>query len=179
MRASVNYDVAVAGNIKVLSHIFGIPQYILHQWQLEGLISRSVISKTEWEALNLICRGVWDNRNVIRAMLRGLTVSERRRLIDVCDKTAIERIVYDDFLRFKLNGCGIMGDGRPVTYERYEQYLTWRHPGLCHMLNRQLFNKQRKAALAKIDYACRTGTIERLQRDMFCRKENSTVKPGV
>lgn len=177
MRAPVPYSTAIAGDAKALAHTFGLPQYILRRWQLEGLISRSVITVTEWEALDLVRRGVWDNRAVLRAMLRGLPVDERRRIIDTCVKTAIERIVYNDFLRFKLSGTGIMGDGRPVTYGRYEQYLSWRHPGLCLLLSRQVFDRQRKAALAKIAYAKKTGTYKQLKQDMFCRKEDDAVKP--
>lgn len=176
MRAAIPYKPEVAIDIRALSKLFDIPQYILRIWQSQGFISRSVVSAAEWEMFNMIRCCIWDNRNVIRAMLRGLTAPERRRLIDACDKTAIERVTYEDFVRFKMGSTGIMGDGRPVTYERYMHYLSWRHPHLCHLLTKDIFIKQRKAALAKIAYARNTGTYDRLTRDMLCRKNNDAVE---
>jgi hypothetical protein len=102
-------------------------------------------------------------------MLKGLSGAERRRLADTADKTAIKRIVYSDFLRFKLRGGGIMEDGLPVTYDMYEQYISWRHPNLCKLLTRVIFEKQRKAALSRISYARRTGTLDQLTHDLFAR----------
>jgi hypothetical protein len=169
VREPLPYNPEVSRDIKSLSKCFGIPQYILRQWQLEGIISRSAVSAAEWEFLDGIRSGVWQNRNVIRAILRALPISERRRIIETCEKSAIERIVYDDFLRFKLRGGGIMEDGRPVIFDRYEQYLSWRHPNLCELLTRSIFEKQRKAALAKISYARRTGTLNQLTHDLFKR----------
>ncbi len=116
---------------------------------------------------------VWDNRNVIRSMLRGLPQAERRRLIDTCEKTTIERIVYNDFLRFKLSGTGIMADCRPVTYQRYTEYLGWRHPYLYHLLTRKIFTTQRKSALAKIRYARLTGALNQLMNDLSVPTETS------
>jgi hypothetical protein len=151
-----------------------MPQYILRMWQFEVYISRSVITPAEWETLDMIRRAIWDNRNVLRAMLKGLPAAECRRFADTADKTAIERIVYSDFLHFKLRGGGIMEDGRPVIYQRYEQFLSWRHPNLCKLLTRGVFETQRKSALSKISYARRTGTLDQLTHDLFtrmCRSE--------
>ena len=173
MRAAIPYEPAVAGDIRALTQSFDIPLYIVRQWQLEGFLSRSVVTEAEWELLNLVRCCIWGNRNVIRAMLRKLPVSERRRLIDACEKTAIERIVYVDFLRFKLSGTGIMGDAWPVTFERYQKYLTWRHPNLYSLLTYNIFIKQRKAALAKIAYARKTGTLEQLARDLCHRDKDN------
>jgi hypothetical protein len=170
MRAPLPFNPNFASNIRALSKLFDIPQFILRMWQTLGFISRSAVTPAEWEALDFIRMAVWDNRSVLRAMLRGLPLAERRRINDTCVKTAIERIIYDDFLRFKLaTPGGIMGDGRPVTYERYEHYLSWRHPNLFHLLTRKIFLRQRKAALARIDYARRTGSLDRLRHDMLRR----------
>lgn len=173
MRERILYNEDAAGSILAISKLFDIPQYVLRHWQLAGFISRSVITMAEWEALDLIRCCIWDNRNVIRAMLRNLPASERRRIVDTCQKTTLERIVYNDMLRFKLSGIGIMGNGRQVTYQRYESYLTWRHPNLYHLLTRKIFEKQRKAALAKISYARKTASIVQLRNDLLYRKAAS------
>lgn len=165
----IPYQSEVAEDIRKLSAIFGIPQRIIRQWQLEGYMSRGCISAEEWGWLALIQDAIWNSRAVIRAMLAGLPQAERRRLADDCEKRGVERIVYNDFLRFKLCGDGIMGDGRNVTYDRYRKYLQWRHPNLWHLLTRQIFDTQRKSALARIRYARQTGRIEQLMADMGCQ----------
>ena len=169
MRERIAYDLGAAGDVRALSILFGLPQYVLRRWQLEGFISRSILSAVDWAILNMIRSCIWDNRNVLRAMLRGMPMSERRRLVDTCEKTTIERIVYDDFLRFKISGTGIMGDGRSVTFKRYAEYLSWRHPNLNYLLTYQIFIRQRKAALAKINYARKIGTLDQLIQDMTNR----------
>lgn len=166
MRAPIPFQPTAAGDIKPLSQLFGIPQRVIRIWQLEGYLSRTSITEEQWHLLNMIRAVVWDNRTVLRAMLADLPRAERRILADVAEKTGIERIVYIDMLRFKLRGSGIMGDGLPVTYERYRGYLRWRHPNLWHLLNRAIFVRQRKAALAKISYADKTGKQDQLIKDM-------------
>jgi len=168
MNASA-YQPEYASDVKTLSLIFGIPQRIIRLLQLEGYLSRTCITEEQWRWLDLIRLAIWSNRTVIRAMLAGLPRAERRRLADDCTKMGIERIVYNDFLRFKLRGDGIMGDGRNVTYDRYRQYLQWRHPNVWHLLTRQIFDTQRKSALARIRYARQTGRIEQLMADMGCQ----------
>ena len=161
-----HYQPDAASDVKALSKIFGIPQRIIRLWQLEGYLSRTCITEEQWRWLDLIRLAVWVNRAVIRAMLAGLPQAERRRLADDCAKLGIARIVYNDFLRFKLRGDGIMGDGRRVTYQRYQKYLQWRHPNLWQLLTRQIFDAQRKSALARIRYARQTGRLEQLKADM-------------
>jgi hypothetical protein len=160
------YNHEIASDIKAISRMFGIPQRIIKQWQLEGYLSRTYITDEQWRWLELVQLAIWKNRAVIRAILSGLPRSERRRLADDCEKKGIERIVYNDFLRMKLRGDGIMGDGRNITFHRYQHYLHWRHPNLWQLLTRQIFDTQRKSALARIRYARQTGRIEQLMADL-------------
>jgi hypothetical protein len=162
----LTYQPECASDVKSLSQVFGIPQRIIRLWQREGYLSRECITADQWGWLELVKDALWSNRTVIRAMLAGLPQAERRRLADDCTKKGVERVVYNDFLRFKLRGDGIMGDGRNITYDRYRKYLQWRHPNLWHLLTRQIFDAQRKSALARIRYARQTGRLEQLMADM-------------
>lgn len=163
---TINYKPEISGDVRSLSELFGIPQRIIRIWQLEGYLSRTCLTEEQWHWLDFIRLAVWQNRAVLRAMLAGLPQAERRRLADDCQKLGITRIVYNDFLRFKLRGDGIMGDGRSVTYQRYLQYLHWRHPHLWHLLTRQIFDRERKSVLARIRYARQTGRLDQLIADM-------------
>lgn len=166
MRNRIEYVESIASDSRAVAKLFCIPQTVLAAWQLEGFISRVKVTPEHWERLNMVRCVIWDNRKVIRAMLATLPKSERRLLIDSCEKTTIERIVYLDFLRVKLTGRGLMNDDRQITFCRYQKYLAWRHPHLCHLLTLKIFGKQRKAAEARIRYCRQHGTLERLIADL-------------
>lgn len=165
MRSRIEYVETIASDSRAVAKLFSIPQTVLAAWQLEGFIGRVTVTQEQWERLNMIRCVIWDNRKVIRAMLATLPRSERRRLIDSCEKTTIERIVYLDFLRVKLTGRGLMNDDRQITFCRYQKYLAWRHPHLCHLLTLKIFEKQRKSAEARIRYCRQHGTLDRLITD--------------
>lgn len=181
MRECITYDEVLAADSRAVAKLFGIPHTVLSAWQLEGFISRGVITTAQWQTLNMIRCMIWDNRRVIRAMLANLPKRERRRLVDACEKNTTERIVYTDFLRFKLVGKGLMNDGRLITFDHYQKYLSWRHPQLCHLLTRKIFDRQRKAAEARIRYCRQHGTLTQLIADLGLKiqDDGTVVNPRI
>ena len=181
MRERIAYDEKLAADSRAVAKLFGIPITVLTAWQLEGYISRRVITPQQWGMLNMIRCVIWDNRRVIRAMLANLTKAERRRLIDGCEKTTIERIVYTDFLRTKLTGRGLMDDDRLITFVHYQRYLVWRHPQLHHLLTRKIFERQRKSAEARIRYCRHRGTLSQLIVDLGLKinDDGTVVNPWI
>ena len=181
MRAQIEFRADLSTDSRIVAKLFGIPHTVLSAWQLEGYIDRASITQHQWNFLNMIRCCIWDNRRVIRAMLAGLPKSERRRLVDSCEKTTIERIVYLDFLRLKLVGRGIMNDGRLITFTHYQRYLTWRHPNLHHLLTRRVFDKQRKAAEARIRYVKHHGSLDQFISDLGLRRlaNGQIVNPNI
>lgn len=175
MRDRVAYDQVTASNSRAVAKVFDIPHTVLQVWQREGFIDRVLVTPEQWEMLNMIRCVIWDNRRVIRAMLANLPKSVRRRLVDDCEKNTIERIVYHDFLRVKLTGRGLMNDGRLITYVHYQRYLSWRHPNLCHLLTRQIFERQRKAAEARIRYCRKMGTLGTLISDLGLQLRDGVI----
>lgn len=180
MRQAITYDSGLAGNIRSVARLFRIPLRILMDWQQDGLLSQE-ITPEQWFFVDLVRRAVWENRKVLRAMLANLPRSERRALLDGCEKSAIERIVYLDFLRVKLTGRGFRNDGRLITFERYKKYLHHRHPKMLWMLTRQVFDRQRKAAEARIRYCRQRGTLSQLISDLGLevQEDGTVVNPWV
>ncbi len=181
MKEHIVYNSKLASDGRAAAKLFGIPYTVLSSWQLEGYIGRSVITPEQWQLLNMIRCHIWENRRAIRAMLANLPKRERRRLVDDCEKTAIERIVYTDFLRFRLTGKGIMNDNRLITFNRYQDYLTWRHPNLYHLLTRGIYDKQIKSAEARIRYCRQRGLLNRLIADLGLSllTDGTVVNPAI
>jgi len=181
VRECFGYDAALAVDSRAVAKVFGVPHTVLAVWQQEGFVDCEVVTPEQWATLNMIRCAVWDNRRVIRAMLANLPKRERRRLLDDCDKPAIARIVYYDFLRAKLTGKGLMSDGRLITYEHYGKYLSWRHPQLQHLLTRKIFEQQRKSAENRIRYCRKHGTLPRLIADLglVLLADNTVANPWI